>query len=73
MCPRTRVSTRVRHCRARTRSNGRTARDPPRQQIVMSVEPRQPGRVRVQGMNLTCTYGWQTGLQNTGEAPGSGC
>ncbi len=44
MCPRTRVSTRVRHCRARTRS-----------------------------MNLTCTYGWQIGLQNTGEAPGSGC
>jgi hypothetical protein len=38
----------------------------PRQQVVMSVELRKPGSLRIHGMNMTYKYGWQTGTQNTG-------
>ena len=38
----------------------------PMQQVVMAVTLRQPGRVRVDGMDLEYTLGWQAGTQRIG-------
>lgn len=38
----------------------------PRQQVVMAVTNAHPGRVRIVGMDLSYTHGWQRGTQRTG-------
>ena len=38
----------------------------PMQQVVMAVTLRQPGRVRVDGMDLGYTLGWRAGTQRIG-------
>ncbi|HEX6249139.1 MAG TPA: hypothetical protein VFZ64_14805 [Nocardioidaceae bacterium] len=38
----------------------------PRETVVMTVRPTQPGIVRVRGIDLTYTDGWRTGTEHTG-------
>lgn len=37
------------------------------ERVILTITPRQPGRVRVVGMDLTYRHGWQYGTQAVGE------
>ena len=56
------------YCDALVPADGATLRldADPMQQVVMAVTLRQPGRVRVDGMDLEYTLGWQAGTQRIG-------